>query len=200
VDKPAHDDHPGDVERRRTRSRHSAAILLMVSVVLLGTGTHARAELLAPPTVPDRDEPLGPTTVTDRNDVRKRLDIRSVTVVTVSAARTRVELVFWNPVPPSFLRDRAARVEVHDHYFVRFWPGRRHLRVTWGDAASACCLVHRASHPDPYTYVTVIFLDGVEPPPTEVRGFTTGMLDCTHGLSCGSGGGEMVDRTQWKDL
>jgi hypothetical protein len=96
--------------------RHAAGLLLLVAVLLLGTSTDARAELSAPTTVTDRDEPLGPTTVTDRDDVRKRLDIRSVTVDTVSSGRTRVELVFWNEVPPSFLRYRAARVEVEQFF------------------------------------------------------------------------------------
>lgn len=145
-------------------------------------------------------EPLGPTTVRDRNDVRKRLDIRSVTVETLSKGRTKVELVSWNGVPPSFLSRRAARVQT-GIYFVRFWPGRHQLRVTWGDAASSCCLNHRARHPDRYTYSTVISLDDAEPPATRVRGETTRLLDCKEGSRCGAGGGgTIVDKTPWKDL
>lgn len=144
-------------------------------------------------------EPLGPTTVLDSDDVRRRLDIRSVSVDTLREDRTRVTLVFWNGVRPRFLRRHAARIEP-EGYVIRFWPGPRQLRVTWGDPASTCCISHRAHHPDPFTYTTVIFLDGVQPTPTRVRAETTGMLDCTHGSTCGTSGGSIVDRTRWGDL
>lgn len=161
--------------------------LVLAAVIIVGSAVQAHAE------------PLGPTTVNDRDDVDKQLDIRSVTVDTLRPERTRVELVFWNPVPPRALSRRAARVEF-DGYFVRFWPGRHQLRVTWGDAASSCCVIHRARHPNPFSYRTVISLDQAQPPATEVRGCTTRRLDCTEGSRCGSSGGTLVDRTRWADL
>jgi len=150
-------------------------------------------------TVPALAEPLGPTTIDDPDDVDRQLDIRSVTVDTIREGRTRVELVFWNTVPPRALKRRAARVEFGG-YFVRFWPGRHQLRVTWGDAASSCCLIRPARHPDGYTYITMISIDGAEPPATRARGKTTGMLDCSEGSRCGASGGKLVDRTRWANL
>jgi hypothetical protein len=182
--------HRSDVGGVRIRARRLIALLLLSAAYLAGASFDALA-----------GEPLGPTTVRDRDDAQKRLDIRSVSVNTLSSGRTRVELVFWNGVPPRFLTRRAAGVEPGPYYFVRFWPGRHQLRVTWGDPASNCCLIHRAWHPDPYTYVTVIFLDGVEPPPTEVRGYATRKLECHRQEWCGTpGSAPYVDRTVWRDL
>jgi hypothetical protein len=145
-------------------------------------------------------EPLGPTIVNDADDVPKRLDIRSVAVETVAEGRTRVVLVFWNGIPPQFLSERGALVKPLG-YAVRFWPGRRgQLRVTWGDPASSCCLTHRARHPDPFTYTTVLPLDRVMPPPTDVHGSTTRRLACTGGSRCGISGGREVDTTRMAAL
>jgi hypothetical protein len=148
-------------------------------------------------------EPLGPTTVSDPDDTGRRLDIRSATIETLESGRTRVVLVFWNRVPAWFLRHRAAGVAPNPHYFVRFWPTRTGwLRVTWGDSASSCCLSHPARHPDPFTYLTHLPLDQVEPPPTSMHGYSTKKLDCGRGSRCGAGArpAPLVDRTPARAL
>ena len=148
-------------------------------------------------------EPLGPTTARDADDVRKQLDIRSVTVDTLSKGRTLVEIVFWNGIPPSFLKHRAAGVAALCCYVVRFWPNRNgRLRVTWGDAASSCCAVRVARHPNPYTCFTILPLDQVMPPATRIRGYAMRKLDCSEGIRCGSGWrpAPVVDRTPGRAL
>ena len=159
-------------------------ILGLTSVLVLGSALVADAD------------PLGPTEVRDVDDVDRQLDIRSISVDTIRPGRTRVEMVFWNSVPPKALRRRAARIKAGPFYFIRFWPGRHQLRVTWGDGASACCSIHVARHPDPYTYFTVIPLDEAMPPAERIRGFTTGRLDCHRQDWCGDAGGPPVDRTR----
>lgn len=128
-------------------------------------------------------EPLGPATASDGDDTRKRLDIRSATIETLSPGKTRVTVVFWNAVPPNFLARRAAGIAI-GCCFVRFWPNDKGtLRVTWGDAASGCCLRQAARHPNPYTYSTVIPLDDDTLIPVladgsvQMHGYSTKMLD-----------------------
>jgi len=156
-------------------------------------------------TIAALQSPARANTVNDQDERLPRLDIRSASVVQVSEDELQVRLVFWDRTPQWLLRRHAARIEMSvarpkhasPALGFRFWPNRRgHLRITWGDPASDCCVRHGAQHPDPFTYLAVIpFSLGAT-----VQSFralrTARMKPCWHAV-CGLFGGRVVDKTRW---
>jgi hypothetical protein len=152
--------------------------------------------------------PAEAASVNDPNEPITRLDLRSASVLQISADELQVRLVFWGRTPMWMLRRHAARVEMsfdapknaHEALGFRFWPNRRgQLRITWGEPASDCCARHGAQHPDPFTYLAVIpfSLDGAIPPIQSFRAVRTARLQpCWH-VICGVAGGKIVDKTAW---
>jgi hypothetical protein len=113
-------------------------------------------------------------------------------------------------VPPTLLERHSIRLELSGledrpdspgSYVVAFFlNGDGLVRMTWGEAASACCFVLAGQHPNDFTYSGVVPFSWYEvvPQPNWIRGVATERLDCgaTRRRVCVLFRGRIADRTR----